>query len=30
MANHGEDGLPPGMSSMREYSITIKKPVNKY
>jgi hypothetical protein len=30
MANHGEDGLPPGMSSMREYSITVKKPVNKY
>jgi hypothetical protein len=29
LISHGEDGLPPGINSMREYSIVVKKPTNK-
>jgi hypothetical protein len=29
LVSHGEDGLPPGINSMREYSIVVKKPTNK-
>lgn len=26
MVSHGSDGLPPGINSIREYSIVVKKP----
>ena len=29
LVSHGEDGLPPGINSMREYSIVVKKPSSK-
>ena len=29
MANHGGDGLPPGISSVREYKATVRKPTAK-
>ena len=29
LVSHGEDGLPQGINSMREYSIVVKKPSNK-
>ncbi len=29
LVSHGEDGLPPGINSMREYSIVVKKPSTK-
>jgi hypothetical protein len=29
MSNHEGDGLPPGVSSMREVVVTVRKPTNK-
>ena len=29
MANNGGDGLPPGISSVREYKATVRKPTAK-
>ena len=29
MANHGGDGLPPGISSVREFRATVRKPTAK-
>ena len=29
LVNHGNDGLPPGINSIREYNIVVKKPTNK-
>lgn len=29
MVTHGNEGLPPGINSIREYSIVVKKPTNK-
>lgn len=29
MSTRGEDGLPPGISTMREFKITVRKPSSK-
>jgi len=29
MSTHQEDGLPPGISTLREVSITVRKPTSK-
>ena len=29
MAGHEQDGLPPGINVMREFSITVRKPTSK-
>lgn len=29
MAGHEQDGLPPGINVMREFSITVRKPTTK-
>jgi hypothetical protein len=29
MSNHEGEGLPPGVSSMREVTVTVRKPTNK-
>jgi len=29
LISHGSDGLPPGINSIREYNIVVKKPTNK-
>jgi len=29
MANHEGEGLPPGISSLREFSVVIRKPTSK-
>ena len=29
MANHGGEGLPPGISSVREFRATVRKPTAK-
>jgi hypothetical protein len=29
MSSRADDGLPPGISTMREYAITVRKPTSK-
>ena len=29
LGNRNEEGLPPGISSMREFQIVVRKPTNK-
>jgi hypothetical protein len=29
MANHGGEGLPPGISSIRAFKATVRKPTAK-